>query len=179
MLITGLQSVDQVTDDQIKYFAAYAGTLSMQNDFVIQNFADSIMTSPDARAVLQSENSVKLLERELPTEASYDIFNPAAEGTEMFALSLPQENSIFTGMWPQITDLYGWLRRKVKSVFCKIASLLEKDNELDLQKIIKQVLIALVPVLAASTGLMPIALPIVISLAAMLLKYGISKVCPV
>ena len=56
---------------------------------------------------------------------------------------------------------------------------LGKDQSLDLKTIIKAILLALIPALAATTGLMAVALPIVVSLAATLIKYGVGKVYPV
>ena len=81
-------------------------------------------------------------------------------------------------LWQKIKDLFGNLREKVKQIFCKVVGELGKDQSLDLKTIIKAVLLALIPALAATTCLMAVALPIVVSLAAMLIKYGVGKVCP-
>lgn len=179
MVLADISSPEQVTDEQASYLAGLAQTLSGKTDFEIQNFADSVVTSPDAQKALQSEAAARLLKDEVPPDAAFDIFNPGGGDAEVLALSRWQENSIFDGLWPKIKLLFGGLRRKVKRIFCNVVNAWGKDKDLDLKKIIKEVLIALVPVLGASAGLMPVALPIVVSLAAMFIKYGAEKVCPV
>ena len=175
MLFADIHTVDQVTEAQVNYLASYAQTLSLQDDFAIQNFADSVMASPDAQAILQQQSPKQMHDEGIQGDLQYTDGLPK----EAFALSIPQENSILTDIWPKITDAYAWLRKKVKTVFCEVAAEFDKDDDLDLKGIIRQVLVVLVPVLAASTGLMPVALPIVVSLAATLIKYGVQKVCPV
>jgi hypothetical protein len=50
-------------------------------------------------------------------------------------------------------------------------------EELDIKDIIKNVLLALIPIFAS--GFPAAVLPIVIGLVAYLIKYGIEKTCPV
>lgn len=178
MILPNIETLEQVTDDQVAYLAGLAQTLATQNDFSIQNFADSAVTSPDVQSSLQVQSAVSLLEDVPPQGAAFDIFNPAGNTIEMFALSLPQEHSIFPGLGDKLKKLFSSLRRKVKRIFCKVVAKLQTED-LDLKNIIRQVLLVLIPSFAASTGLIPIALPIVISLAAMLFKYSVAKVCPV
>lgn len=179
MFIPDIQSKEHITEQQLIYLASLAETIAVQDDFSIKNFADSLITSPDVQNILQSKDSTKFLDYEPPINVAFDIFNPSGSSIEMMALSTFQENVVYLDFWPKIRTLFGNLRRKVKRIFCKVVLMLNSDDELDLKAIIKQVLIALIPALAASSGLMPVALPIVISLAAMLLKYGVNKVCPV
>ncbi len=178
MLMPNINSADQVTDEQAAYLAGIAQTLSAQDDFAIQNFADTTITSPDAQQALQSENALGMLEDMAPQDVAFDIFNPMGNEGDAFALSSYQENSIFTGLWDRIKVLFSGLRRKVQRVFCKVVTALGSDEALDIKKIIKDVLVALIPALAAASGLMPVALPLVVSLAAMLFKYRVSKVYP-
>jgi len=170
MILADIKTTEDITDEQVVYLAGLAQNLSEQDEFAIRNYADSVITSPDARKALEAHQSEALLRDEMP----------AAElsSAEVFALAGMQQESIFSDAWSRIKTLFSGLRHKVKRVFCKVVTMLNSDTDLDLKKIIKDVLIALIPALAASTGLMPVALPIVVSLAALLLKYGVSKVCP-
>jgi hypothetical protein len=177
MLLPAIQSAANVTDDQVNYLANIAQTLSTQDDFAIQNYGDSVITSPDAQQALQLPESEKMFGNFTSPDISFDLMNPAP-GVELLALSMPQQNSIIDDIWPQVKALFTGLRGKVRHIFCEVATAWGSDKDLDLKKIIKDVLIALIPLFAASTGLMPVALPIVVSLAAMLLKHGVSKVCP-
>ncbi len=179
MLLSSIESVDQVTDEQVTYLAGIAQNLSMESDYTIQNYADTAITSPDAQKALQSASAVKLLTDGNAESTAFASLGPANGGTNGLALSSFQEDALLGDFWQRIKNLFGGLRRKVKKIFCKVASALGNDGDLDLKKIIREVLIVLIPALAASAGLLPIALPIVVSLAAMLIKYGVDRVCPV
>lgn len=179
MILPNFETPDQVTDERVAYLTELAQTYSTKDDFTIQNFADLSIRSPDVQLVLQNQSTINLLGDVPPEGVLFDIFNPTGITTEIFALLLPQDDAIFPELWDNLKNLFSSLRRKVKRIFCKVVNTLSAEEELDLKVIIKQVLLVLIPALAASTGLMPIALSIVVSLAAMLIKNGVGKVCPV
>jgi hypothetical protein len=176
MLLPYIESTEQITDARALFLAGITQRISTWNDFDIENFADSLTTNPDVQEVLQSADVQNLLKDESSADADLNI---AGGNAGMLALSFLQESAVSASLWPKLRNLFGRLRRIVKRVFCKVIETLGAEGTLDTKAIIKQVLVALIPALAAASGLMPVALPIVISLAAMLLKYGVSKVCPV
>jgi hypothetical protein len=120
-----------------------------------------------------------MVQDETPQDAAFDIFYPNTGGTDALALSSFQQESIFPGLWNKVENVFSVLRRKVNRIFCDVVKNFANDKDLDLKKIIKDVLVVLVPLLAGSAGLLPVALPIVVSLGAMLIKYGAAKVCPI
>lgn len=169
MLIPNIQTPDQVTDAQVDYLAGITQSLSRQSDFDIQNFADSGLTSPDVQQAFQSYADKNLLG---------DIGNGNATAMRM-ALNFHQEAVASNlSFWDRLKAWFTGLRTKVITIFCKVLAELGNDKDLDLKTILKQVIVVLIPALAATAGLVPLALSIVVSLGAMLLKYGASQVCP-
>ena len=178
MLIPVIQTEDDVTDEQVAYLAGLADNLSHQGDFEINNYADSIVTSPDVQQALQMQTTMDIITEGMPKNAAADFYYPSGDNSVVLALSDFQQDFFLHGLNEKLKLLFSGFRRRVKRIFCSVATALGSDNDLDLKDIIKKVVVALIPVLAATTGLMAIALPIVVSLAAMLIKYGVNKVCP-
>lgn len=168
-----------VTEERVASLSGLAENLSIQDDEVIQLYANSSIMNPDVQQVLESRDSVELLSDESNPGMANDAIDFTSEEDEDFGtLAFPEDDSVIGGLWSRIRGLFKGLRKKVRRIFCQVVAALH-DTDLDIKKIIRDVLLALIPALAASAGLMPIALSIVVSLAAMLLKYGVSKVCPV
>jgi len=179
MLLTDISTPEQITDERVAYFASLAVDLSQKSDHDIQNNSDNLLASPDAQSVLQADSTVKLLGSDLvPRGAVAAIFNPAGVTAPAFALSDIQQSLIPTAFKEKLEEIFGGLKAKVKKIFCFVVGQLKGAEGLDLKTIIKDVLVALVPALAASTGLIPVALPIVVTLAALLIKHGADQVCP-
>jgi hypothetical protein len=179
MFLPEIKSVDDLSDDNIAYLSGIANTLSTNNDdFSIQNFGDTAITNPQAKTALQSDAARAFVQGAEPYNAAADVFKFSG-GSNNMALSLEQEN-IMRSMAPLgIGGLFSGLKQKVRRIFCQIVGALNGDSTLDAKKIIKAVLTALIPAIGAAAGLLPIAITIVVSLAAMLLKYGVGRVCPV
>jgi len=179
MSINNIKTMEDITDEQVASLAEFAANLSIQNEEVIQLYANYSIMDPETKRILESESNLQVLANESPEGVSSDAPGFASEDDEHFGiLSFPQEDSAFEGFWSRVKILFSGLKKKVRKIFCRIVAALEGSGEFDIKQIIKDVLLALIPALAATTGLMPIAVPIVVSLAAMLLRYGVSKVCP-
>ena len=148
-----------VTSKWLFYVENEAKKLAQSNDeFTIQNYGDSELLNPEVEAYLS-------LEEALEKEADAQV--------EALSLNLAESN--------HARKLPDWLRprfrrlkSKVKKEFCKVVHGME---ELDIKDIIKNVLLALIPIFAS--GFPAAVLPIVIALVAYLIKYGIEKTCPV
>gem|GEM_PF-868760 len=168
-------STGEISDAQAGYLAGLADSLAQQDDFAIQNYADAAVTSPDVQQLFKEEAVVALLKEDMDSPVESDVFN--AEGTYFFALSEGQKEYAGVAFISWISNLFSGLRRKVKRIFCRVVGALDSE-QFDLKQIIKDVLIVLIPALAATTGLIPVPLPIVVSLTALLLKHGVAKVCP-
>lgn len=179
MSLPKIEFIEDVTDELVASLSGLAENLSIQNDEVIQLYANNSIMSPDVQRDLESQDSLQLLANDSNQGVSSDAIDFISEDDENFGgLSFPENDSLLGGLWSRIKGLFSGLRKKVRRIFCQVVASLG-NQDLDLKKIINDVLLVLIPALAAATGLMPIALPIVVSLAAMLLKYGVSKVCPV
>ena len=178
MLLANITSVEEVTDDRIASLAELAQNLSGQNDDVIQLYANNSIINPDVQRALEAQDAVQVLGDEINQGVASDAAGFNSDDEDFGLLTFP-EADFLGGLWSRVKELFSGLRKKVRRIFCQVVSALQGGQDLDLKKIINDVLIVLIPALAASTGLMPIALPIVVSLAAMLIKYGVSKVCPV
>lgn len=180
MILSNINNKEDVTDDLVASLAGLSVNLSVQSDDVIQLYANNSIMSPDAHRVLESQDVLQVLANEPNQGVASDSVDFVSEDDESFGLlSFPENDSIFGGLWSRVKDLFTGLKKKVRRIFCQVVSALGSSQDFDLKQIIKDVLLVLIPALAASSGLMPVALPIVVSLAAMLLKYGVNKVCPV
>lgn len=70
------------------------------------------------------------------------------------------------------------LKNKINRVFCKVVyPMLKKDGEINLNDLVKALLVALIPVLAGSGGVAVILLPIIVAIIAKYLKRGVDSVC--
>ena len=173
-----INSATDVTDDNIASLSELAQNLSYQDDDVIQTITSSQVLDPEVQKYLASEEALNMLREAADEEASAAGTDTVSADEDFGLLVFPESISSAGNIFFRIKSLFTGLRRKVRRIFCQVVSALGSDEDLDLKQIIKDVILALIPALAASTGLLPIALPIVVSLAAMLIKYGVSQVCP-
>lgn len=178
MTINNILSAENLTEENLTALAGLAKNLSAQNDEVIKLYANEAILNPETEHILSDTGVRELLERDIVEAESITAeFYP--DDIDDFGMLTFTHNEVgLENLWSQIRILFSGLKKKVRRTFCRIVAALEGSQEFDLKKIIKDVLLALIPALAATTGLMPVAVPIVVSLAAMLLKYGVSKVCP-
>lgn len=168
-----------VTDDNLAILAGYVESLSMQDDNVIKMISSSQILDPQVQRILQSENVPNALDREFIQGSSVQDAAFEELDQDFSPLLFPESAVSISSVFSRIKGLFIGLRRKVRRIFCQVVKALGNAGDLDLKSIIKNVLLALIPALAVSSGLIPVALPILVSLAALLLKYGIGKVCPV
>lgn len=180
MTISNINSIEDITEDQVATLSGLAENLSMQSDDVIQLYVNSVIMNPETQRALESQDTLQASASDSNQDIASDAIDFYSEDDESFGLiTFPEDDSFFEGLWYRVKALFIGLKKKVRRIFCQVVTAIGGNEELDLKTIIRDVLIALIPALAASTGLMSVALPIVVSLGAMLIKYGVAKVCPV
>jgi hypothetical protein len=155
-------TAQSISDQKLDYLASQVLSLSRQDEFSINNYIDSELTNPDVHEYLQTHAD------DLKTEL---------QDNNNFSLTFHEEMLVRSGIGDFLKKLFGGLKRKVTKIFCQVVGDMQKDTSIDVKGIIKAVLLALIP--AFATGIPAAVLPIVIGLAALLLKYGYSKVCPI
>jgi hypothetical protein len=156
-----IQTAEDIDDRLLFYIENEANSLSSRDKLAIDNYVDRELFNPSMESFLGREEVASSL---LP------------HGVELEALSLSHVQEIREQFhlpeWLRIR--FRQLKRKIKKIFCKIVA--ELGDELDWKKIIKAVLLALIPAFAG--GVPALAAPIVIGLIAYLIKYGLSQTCP-
>lgn len=155
---------EEINDNWLDYIAGEVHALSQGDEFAINNYIDREATNPDVQELLKNAN--------LDDEND----EPVMAGT--FSLGFQQESALMFRMPDWIRNLFSRLKRKIKRIFCKVVGDLQNDGDINLKFIIKSVLVALIPALGLG-GFPAAVLPIVVGLAALLLKYGYNYVCPV
>lgn len=152
---------EKIPDDWAAYIENEAMSLSKQEDFDIDNYADREILNPNFQSYLQ----------ELKLAGEMDDAVMAEPLSLSFMESRFEAASLLGGKLKR-------LKNKIRESLCKILADLGGDGELNWKDIIKAVLIALIPALGGAT-LSIIVLPILISLTAKLIKRGFDAVCPV
>jgi hypothetical protein len=126
----------------------------------------------EAKKLAQSN---ELLNPEVEAYLSLEEALEEEVGAQVEALSLNLAESNHARKLPDwLRPRFRRLKSKVKKVFCQVVHGME---DLNVKDIIKNVLLALIPIFAA--GFPAAVLPIVIGLIAYLIKYGIEKTCPI
>jgi len=151
---------ENIPDEWAAYIENEAMSLSKNEDFDIDNYADREILNPNFQSYLNEIN--------LPGE-------PNTLVAETLSLSFTEARfdaaSIFGGKLRR-------LKNKIREILCRILGDLAGDGDLDWKDIIKAVLVALIPALGGGP-LSLVVLPILISLVAKLIKRGMDAVCPV
>lgn len=155
------QPGEAIPDDWASYIENEAMSLSKQEDFAIDNYADREILNPNFQQFL---NEMKLP----PANNDLMIAEPLSLS---FMESRFEAASVFGGKLRR-------LKNKIREILCRILSELAGDGEIDWKDIIKMVLVALIPALGGGP-LSLIVLPILISLIAKLIKRGFEAVCPI
>lgn len=151
-----------VTSQWIDYYAAQAQTLAQQDEHAIRGFIDREILNPEMQELLKASPKMMALADDDPDmELVLDTGGVTAKSA--------------IGDWLRRT--FGGMKKKVRKVFCDVVGELNKDGNINLKEIIRTVLLSLIP--AFATGVPAAVLPLVIGLAALLLKYGYQHVCRV
>lgn len=158
-----IKNEKDITDDWLNYLTEEVKKVSLsESSSDISNYADLEALNPLMHKALEDPNISNILKDE-----NEELLEPIALDLQQ----IPKTKAFGLG--------FGWykkLKRKIRKAFCSIVSTLEG---LDAKDIIKSLLIALVPVFAASGGIPAIVLPIVVAIVAGYLKYGVNSICPV
>jgi hypothetical protein len=139
-----------------------AAALSQRDEFAIENYADREMLNPQVQEYL---STIEKSNTEKSTSHIGKLY-----------LNFHQEAILKISFMDRLKSVFSGLKGKVRKVFCQVVGSLELDKDIDWKKIIKAILLALVPAFAG--GIPEIVLPIIIMLIAKLMKYGIDQVCP-
>lgn len=155
------QTESDITGQWVDYYAAQAQTLAQQDERSIRGYIDREILNPDMQELLK--------------EAAPKMMTLADDDPDMELVldtaGITAKSAI--GDWLRRT--FGSMKKKVRRIFCDVVGELNKDGNINLKDIIKTVLLALIP--AFTTGIPAAVLPVVVGLAALLLKYGYEHVC--
>lgn len=184
MLVVDFKNEHDITDEKLEYLVNMSRELALKDDAIIMNTVDNTLKHPDVFHVLSDDKAMsEILKDEpgAPPKAMESLtMTGGVDASNMFAATMSDkmlESSAAFRM--KIFGFWRRFKRMVRRAFCKVVSVLDDIENIDLKEIIKKVLVILIPALAATTGLMPVAVTIIVSLVAMALKYGVSRVCPV
>lgn len=98
MTISNINSIEDVTKDQVATLAGLAQNLSMQSDDVIQLYANSVIMNPDAQRALESQDTSQTSENESAPGVASDAMDFYSEDDESFGLiSFPEDDSFLKG----------------------------------------------------------------------------------
>ena len=146
-------------DAWVDYLANQSQALSNLTDYQLNSIIDNEVLNPNVQAILSDDNLSKIADE---NEESY----------EMNLMTKTAVNAKSLRFWPKLKKL----KRRVRKAFCKVMATIG-DDEFDLKKVIRDVLLLLIPIFTG--GIPALLLPIIIAIIVSLLRKGVSKVCPV
>lgn len=160
-MLVAFKKESDITSQWLDYYAAEAQGLSRQDEQAIRGYIDREILNPDMQDLLKAAapKMITLADDDPDMELVLDSGAITAKSA--------------VGDWLRRT--FGGMKKKVRKIFCTVVGDLNKDGNINLKEIIKTVLLALIP--AFTTGVPAAVLPIVVGLAALLLKYGYKHVC--
>lgn len=185
MELPTINSIEEITNSNLETLAGIAQNLSMQDDKVIETITSSTILSPEIQQALELQDGAQLLADEPSGDTTDDLFESDDVDAGFGLLIFDDGGAAFgaegdaSNFWQRIKRLFSGLRKKVRRLFCEAVNNFRGNKDLDLKDILKKVLVIVIPAFAATSGLMPVVLPIVVSLAALLLKHGADTVCPI
>lgn len=152
------QQEADINIDWLFYIENEAASLAQRDEAAIRNYQDREMFNPEMQSYLASASVASLL--------------GGTRADEPLELNSKEKaRARFLPDW--LKPRFRKLKAKVKDVFCDAV---RRAGETDTKSVIKAGLLALIP--AFASGLPAAVLPIVIGLAAFLLRYGIDRACP-